>query len=225
MANFRTHIQVASAVSGLLAAGMVWAGEANPAEGALLWLAGSLGGILPDMDSDSSRSLDIVFRLFGGLAAMLALLFGQQHLSLVDTLVLGAVGYALVRYPLCWAFARFTVHRASLHSLLANGVFGLVTVVLGERLFGLDADMAWLTGLFVFLGACIHLLLDELYSIDLEGRRIKKSFGTALKLIEWPAPLPNLLLLALLAGSWWLAPAQPGLSELLARLLPVSHIW
>ncbi|WMC09953.1 metal-dependent hydrolase [Oceanimonas pelagia] len=222
MANFRTHIQVASAASGLLAAGLVWAGQVSLSEGCLLWLAGSLGGILPDMDSDSSRALDIVFRLFGLLGAILALLFGRQHLSLVDTLVVGALAYGLVRYPLCWAFARFTVHRASLHSLLANAVFGLVTVVLADRLFGLEPEPAWLAGLFVFSGAGIHLLLDELYSIDLEGRRIKKSFGTALKLVEWPAPLPNLLLLALLAGSWWLTPARP---ELLARLLPVFHIW
>lgn len=225
MANFRTHIQVASGASGLLAAGMVWAGEASLSQACVLWLAGSLGGILPDMDSDSSRSLDIVFRLFGALAAMLALLFGQQHLTLVDTLVLGAVGYGLVRYPLCWAFAHFTVHRASLHSILANLVFGLLAVVLGDRLLGLETDMAWFTGLFVFFGACIHLLLDELYSIDLEGRRIKRSFGTALKVIEWPAPLPNLLLLLLLAGGWWLAPASPDWNGLLARLLPVSHIW
>ena len=225
MANFRTHMQVASTVSGLLAAGMVWAGEASLTEGCLLWLAGSLGGILPDMDSDSSRSIHIVFRLFGALAAILVLLYGRQHLALIDTLVLGALAYGLMRYPLCWVFARFTVHRASLHSLLANAVFGLLSVVVADRLFGLDADMAWFTGLFVALGACIHLLLDELYSIDLEGRRIKKSFGTALKLIEWPAPLPNLLLLALLGAGWWLAPAQPDLGALLARLLPVSHIW
>ncbi|MFH7565052.1 metal-dependent hydrolase [Oceanimonas smirnovii] len=225
MANFRTHIQVASTASGLLAAGMVWAEEVTLTQACLLWLAGSLGGILPDMDSDSSRSLNIVFRLFGALAATLALLFGQQHLSLVDTLVLGAVGYGLVRYPLCWVFAHFTVHRASLHSLLANAVFGLMTVVVADRLFSQPSDMTWFTGLFVFLGACIHLLLDELYSIDLEGRRIKKSFGTAFKLIEWPAPLPNLLLLALLAGAIWLAPAQPDLGGLLVRLLPVSHIW
>ncbi|AEY00788.1 hypothetical protein GU3_05155 [Oceanimonas sp. GK1] len=222
MANFRTHIQVASTASGLLAAGMVWAGEVSLSQGGVLWLAGSLGGILPDMDSDSSRALSIVFRLFGALAVLLALLFGQQHLSLLDTLVLAAVAYGLVRYPLCWAFARFTVHRASLHSLLANAVFGLVTVVLTDRLFGLGPELAWLTGLFVFLGAGIHLLLDELYSIDLEGRRIKRSFGTAFKLVEWPAPLPNLLLLALLSASWWLTPEQSGL---LARLLPVFHIW
>ncbi|MHA6963148.1 metal-dependent hydrolase [Zobellella denitrificans] len=222
MADFRTHIQVATVAGGLLAGALVWAQQLTLAEGVLLWLAGTLGGILPDIDADSSRSIRIVFRLFGVLAALLALLYGRERLALTDTLVLGAAAYGLVRYPLCWAFARFTVHRGSLHSLLANGVFALVTVVIGHRLFGLPPELAWETGVFVFVGAFIHLLLDELYSIDLEGRRIKKSFGTALKLIEWRAPLANLLLLCLLAGGWWLA---PGSSGLLARLLPLSQFW
>ncbi|WP_445400485.1 metal-dependent hydrolase [Zobellella sp. An-6] len=222
MADFRTHIQVATVASGLLAGAMVWAQQLTLAEGVLLWLAGTLGGILPDIDADSSRSLRILFRLFGVLAALLALLYGRERLALTDTLVLGAAAYGVVRYPLCWVFARFTVHRGSLHSLLANGVFALAVVVIGHRLFGLTAALAWETGAFVFVGAFIHLLLDELYSIDLEGRRIKKSFGTALKLVEWRAPLANLLLLALLAGGWWLAPASPGL---LARLLPLSQFW
>ncbi|OXS15067.1 hypothetical protein CGX12_10945 [Zobellella denitrificans] len=222
MADFRTHIQVATVAGGLLAGALVWAQQLTLAEGVLLWLAGTLGGILPDIDADSSRSIRIVFRLFGVLAALLALLYGRERLALTDTLVLGAAAYGLVRYPLCWAFARFTVHRGSLHSLLANGVFALATVVIGHRLFGLPPELAWETGVFVFVGAFIHLLLDELYSIDLEGRRIKKSFGTALKLIEWRAPLANLLLLCLLAGGWWLA---PGSSGLLARLLPLSQFW
>lgn len=195
------------------------------AEACLLWLAGTLGGILPDIDADSSRSIRIVFRLFGVLGAMLALLYGRERLALADTLLLGAVAYLLVRYLLCWVFARFTVHRGSLHSLLANVVFALAVVVTGHRLFGLEAGFAWESGAFVFAGAFIHLLLDELYSIDLEGRRIKKSFGTALKLVEWRAPLANLLLLVLLVGGWWLAPASPPWPTLLARLLPLSQFW
>lgn len=224
MADFRTHIQVASVAGGLLAGALVWAQQLALAEGVLLWLAATLGGILPDIDADSSRSLRIIFRLFGVLAALLALLYGQERLTLADTLLLGAVAYGLVRYPLCWAFARFTVHRGSLHSLLANAVFALAVVVIGHRLFGLPPALAWESGVFVFIGAFIHLLLDELYSIDLEGRRIKKSFGTALKLIEWRAPLANLLLLALLAGGWWLAPG-PSWAAMLARLLPLSQFW
>ncbi len=224
MADFRTHIKVAAVVSGLLAGSMAWAQLVTLPEAGLLWLAGSLGGIMPDIDADSSRSIRIIFRLFGILGTMLALLYGRQHLPLVDTLVLGAGAYLLVRYLLCWLFARFTVHRGALHSLLANLVFAGGAVVVSSRLFRLPAELAWQVGIFVFVGACIHLLLDELYSIDLEGRRLKKSFGTALKITEWPAPIPNLLLLSLLAGSWWLAPSTPSLLLVLQRLLPLSHI-
>ncbi|WP_375055875.1 metal-dependent hydrolase [Zobellella sp. DQSA1] len=224
MADFRTHIQVASVASGLLAGAMLWAQQVTLAEGLLLWLAGTLGGILPDIDADSSRSIRIIFRLFGILGALLVLLYGQERLPLTDTLVLGALAYGIIRYPLCWVFARFTVHRGILHSLLANGVFALAVVVICYRLFGAAPTLAWETGAFVFIGAFIHLLLDELYSIDLEGRRIKKSFGTALKITEWRAPLPNLLLLSLLAGGWWLAPSAPSWILVLQRLLPLSHI-
>ncbi|MFP2768570.1 metal-dependent hydrolase [Oceanisphaera sp. KMM 10153] len=224
MADFRTHIKVASVASALLAGAMAWAQLVTLPEAGLLWLAGSLGGIMPDIDADTSRSIRIIFRLFGILGTMLALLYGRQYLPLVDTLVLGAAAYVVVRYPLCWAFARFTVHRGALHSLLANLVFAGGGVVISSRLFQLPAELAWQLGIFVFIGAFIHLLLDELYSIDLEGRRLKKSFGTALKVTEWPAPLPNLLLLSLLAGCWWLAPATPSLLLVLQRLLPLSHI-
>ncbi|GAA3701665.1 metal-dependent hydrolase [Oceanisphaera sediminis] len=224
MADFRTHIQVASVASGLLAGSLAWAQLVTLPEAGLLWLAGTLGGILPDIDADTSRSIRIIFRLFGILGTMLALLYGRQYLPLVDTLVLGAVAYVLVRYPLCWAFARFTVHRGTLHSLLANLVFAGGGVVISSRLFQLPAELAWQLGIFVFIGAMIHLLLDELYSIDLEGRRLKKSFGTALKITEWRSPLANLLLLSLLAACWWLAPTAPSLLLVLQRLLPLSHI-
>ncbi|MBM7455713.1 membrane-bound metal-dependent hydrolase YbcI (DUF457 family) [Oceanisphaera litoralis] len=224
MADFRTHIQVASVASGLLAGTLAWAQLVTLPEAGLLWLAGSLGGIMPDIDADTSRSIRIIFRLFGMLGTVLALLYGRQYLPLLDTLVLGAGAYVLVRYPLCWVFARFTVHRGTLHSLLANLVFAGGGVVISSRLFQLPDELAWQVGIFVFIGALIHLLLDELYSIDLEGRRLKKSFGTALKITEWPAPLPNLLLLSLLAVCWWLAPATPSLLLVLERLLPLSHI-
>ena len=127
-----------------------------------------------------------------------------------------------MRYPLCWAFAKLTVHRASLHSLLANAVFAVAVVVLSHHLFDSSIEQSWLMGLFMFVGALIHLLLDEIYSIDLEGRRLKKSFGTALKVMQWPAHGPNLGLLALLWLSLWLAPSPAPLLVVLRQLLPLS---
>lgn len=222
MADFKTHVQVASVVSGVLAGALAWTELVSLPEACLLWLTGSLGGIMPDIDSDTSRSIQIIFRLFGMLSSALMLLYGRQYLPLLDTLLLAAAAYFLVRYPFCWAFAKLTVHRASLHSLLANMVFAVAAVVLSHHLFHLSVEQSWLMGLFMFIGALIHLLLDEIYSIDLEGRRLKKSFGTALKVMHWPAHLPNLGLLALLWLGVWLAPSPAPLLVVLRQLLPLS---
>lgn len=223
MADFKTHVRVASIATGVLASALAWTELVSLPQACLLWLTGTLGGIMPDIDADTSRSIQIIFRLFGSLSSALMLLYGRHHLPLLDTLLLGAAAYLLVRYPFCWAFAKLTVHRASLHSLLANLVFAIVAVVLSHHLFYLSVELSWLMGLFMFIGALIHLLLDEMYSIDLEGRRLKKSFGTALKVMQWPAHLPNLGLGALLWLGLWLAPSPAPLWAMLRQLLPLSY--
>ncbi|MGO1247644.1 MAG: metal-dependent hydrolase [Oceanisphaera sp.] len=224
MANFKTHIQVASVTSGVLAGALAWTQVVSLPEAAILWLTGSLGGIMPDIDADTSRSLQIIFRLFAIFATALMLLYGRLHLPLLNTLLMATASYFLVRYPLRWGFARLTVHRASLHSLLANTVFAIMTVVVSHHLFHFTGIQAWLMGSFMFIGAVIHLLLDELYSIDLEGRRLKRSFGSAFKVMAWPAILPNTALLALLMLGCWLSPSPQPLLAMLQQLWPLSFI-
>ncbi|MBO1518353.1 metal-dependent hydrolase [Oceanisphaera pacifica] len=224
MANFTTHIQVASIGSGVLAGSLAWSQAISLPEATILWLTGTLGGIMPDIDADTSRSLQIIFRLLSILATTLVLLYGRLHLPLLNTPLIASAAYFTVRYPLCWGFARLTVHRASLHSLLANTVFAIMTVVLSHHLFHFTNSLAWLMGGFMFIGAAIHLLLDELYSIDLEGRRLKRSFGSAFKVMAWPAILPNTALLALLMLGYWLSPSPKPLIAMLQQLWLLSII-
>jgi len=67
---------------------------------------------------------------------------------------------------------------------------------------------SWLSGLFIGFGFIVHLLLDEIYSVDLSNKRMKKSFGTALKLYSYK----NMTTTALMAGCTlalaWITP-QP----------------
>ncbi len=63
-----------------------------------------------------------------------------------------------------------------------------------------------MAGLFVFLGFVIHLLLDEIYSVDFTGARIKKSFGTALKLFERRSPSSSVLMAGALVALVMVAP-------------------
>jgi hypothetical protein len=46
------------------------------------------------------------------------------------------------------------------------------------------------------MGYVMHLVLDEIYSVDLTGARVKRSFGTALKLISANVKATTCLVLA-----------------------------
>lgn len=239
MADFKTHVTVAAILSAPLAAGTFIMGFANMNEAILYALAGTLGGLLPDIDADDSAAIRLVFRLFGALVAGLAIAFGMDKLIHWQVLVLAIVSYLVVRFPVQKVFEKFTIHRGTLHSLLANLMFTALAVPIAYHLFALEAKTAWGIGAFIFLGATIHLTLDELYSIELSGMRIKRSFGTALKLTDWGEPLTSFLLaLGCIVGYWlspsadaWLAvftwwPEPERLAEWIKQGLDeLNHLW
>ncbi|KXX65780.1 metal-dependent hydrolase [Marichromatium gracile] len=209
MANFHTHINVGIFVSGasvlgLHAGGLVEQGQTLP-----LFALGVGASLLPDVDSDTSRPVRAFFTVLGaGLAfAMTLPLVGQL---LLFELALVWVGVFLcVRYGFFELFTRFTVHRGIWHSWLAAGVWSLATVNAAHWLLEQPARAAWVAGLMVAIGYLTHLLLDELFSVDLLNSRIKRSFGTALKPLSLNDPLSSLTLLALAVWLAWIAP-DPG---------------
>jgi hypothetical protein len=220
MADFKTHTLVATVISGGLGVAALATGLATPADAFCYWLAGTLGGLLPDIDSDESLALRIVFRLFGALVAGLLAFYWMTTLPAWQVAGLACAGYLLVRFGLLALFARVTVHRGILHSLLANLLFGIVAVLLSYHLFALEVRQAWGIGGFVAMGATVHLLLDEIYSVDLAGMRIKRSFGTALKLTDWQRPGLSLLLLLACLGGFWISPGAITWVQALDLALP-----
>ncbi|HZQ38173.1 MAG TPA: metal-dependent hydrolase, partial [Dehalococcoidia bacterium] len=59
-----------------------------------------------------------------------------------------------------------------------------VTALVYSRLLHRDEGVAWLAAGFMGAGFLTHLILDEIYSVDVMDTRIKSSFGTALKLVD-----------------------------------------
>ncbi|MCP8686747.1 metal-dependent hydrolase [Marinobacterium sedimentorum] len=220
MADFKTHTLVATVISGGLGIAALATGMATPSQAFCYWLAGTLGGLLPDIDSDESLALRIVFRLFGALVAGLLAFYWMTTLPAWQVVLLAATGYLLVRFVLLELFARITVHRGMLHSLLANLLFGVIAILLSYHLFALDVRLAWGIGAFVVMGATVHLLLDEIYSVDLSGMRIKRSFGTALKLTDWTQPLLSALMLSACVGGFWLSPSAASWQQSLGIEVP-----
>ncbi|MGR8934534.1 MAG: metal-dependent hydrolase [Gammaproteobacteria bacterium] len=219
MANFNTHLFVASAAGATLAAAGIKAQVFGIADAPLFFTLVLAGGILPDIDADRSRPAKLLFELLAALCAVGTILTLQGRFPLEKLLPLGGAAYLLIRYPLAAAFYALTLHRGIIHSLLAAAFFTLLLVWGGHRLLDWPPRRAWLGGACLGTGFIVHLVLDELYSVDLSNKRMKKSFGTALKLYHYD----NLLLSLLMAACTWLLYHLAPPAQTLLQLLRTAH--
>jgi membrane-bound metal-dependent hydrolase YbcI (DUF457 family) len=189
MAGFRTHITFSGALGAVYGAAAVQP-LGFPTDAALL-AAGltTVGGMLPDLDSDSGVP---VREMTGLAAAILPLLLVPRlmHAGMSKEAILATLlfSYIFIRYIAAGVFKRLTVHRGMFHSLPAMLIAGLVVYL--EYHSDSRALRVLLAG-GVMVGFFSHLLLDEIYSVDLQGVKVKlkSSAGTAVKLASpsWPA--------------------------------------
>jgi membrane-bound metal-dependent hydrolase YbcI (DUF457 family) len=184
MANFTTHIVVGTIVAGSLATLTLAADAIAPENLVAVTMAGSVGSVLPDIDLKDSRPSRA---LFAGLAIFFsfAVLFHfAPRLSIAEMWLLWVGTLLFVRYGLHTVFHKYAVHRGIWHSISAAIVCSLATAIVFYYALGRPDGVAWLAAGFVFVGFLTHLILDEIYSVDVMGTHIKKSFGTALKLVD-----------------------------------------
>ncbi|MDD1827911.1 metal-dependent hydrolase [Photobacterium sp. DNB23_23_1] len=183
MANFNTHLGTAALTSSLAATALLSAGHIVPITALWLMLLGTIGGLLPDIDSDNSTSMSTLFRFFGGLITFSFVGHIYQLVSMLELIVYSGFCYLTIRYNFKSSLEKITIHRGCCHSLAFIAVAGLFTVWL-VFLLGYSDITAWLSGVFIFFGGVVHLSLDELYSVDLANRRLKLSFGSAMKVFS-----------------------------------------
>ncbi|PID47136.1 MAG: hydrolase [Proteobacteria bacterium] len=232
MANFNTHISVAAVASGLISTLCLQVGLVDSKDAMLLMLMGTIGGILPDIDLKYSYPSRIIFSTLGIIVSFLWILSAENVLSISELWVIGIIIYLTVRYGLWKLFNHYTVHRGALHSVIAAFLFMQLTTVISFHFYGRDDFTAWLIGFMVFIGFLIHLLLDELYSVDFMNRRIKRSFGTALKIVDTRHAYSSSLIIALCIGLWFVSPDVSRFADTLtsgetyqliySRLLPTN---
>lgn len=207
MANFTTHFTVA-ALGGALVGGLGWQAGLWPfIDGFPIAGLIALGGVVPDIDADQSRAVRLIFTLMGIVAVIGCVAIFQPWLSLVELSFVGVAAFLLVRYPLSSLFKHFSVHRGIWHSLLAALLAALLVAMVSYHLFVQTAIQSWYFAGAMLIGVLIHLLLDEIYSIDIEGRRLKRSFGTAFKLYDYGKPVTAMLMsVVMLSMTPWLPP-------------------
>lgn len=183
MAGYREHISVSGMLGIVYGVGAHYLLEFTPVQcalaGCLTWMA----GMLPDLDSDTGRPVREMF----GLAAAMAPLVLMQNLQAwagnPEAALLMAVGlYAAIRHGGALVLGKLSVHRGMFHSIPAL-LIAAELVFLAYKSDQLNVKLLMAVG--VGLGFLSHLLLDEFYSVEWTGIRIRlnKSAGSAFKLI------------------------------------------
>jgi len=209
MANFNTHLFVAASASGIAALTASNKEFFDLLDTPWYIFLGTIGGLLPDIDSDSSKPLHILFNSLASLIALLAILAYKDSYLMQHVFIIAVAAFLIVRYPILAIFKIMTVHRGTFHSLFAAAFFGLSTVCVNFYIFTNSSQFSWLSGLFISFGFIVHLLLDELYGVNLAGVQLKSSFGSAFKLFSWRYKVASFYMLSATVALFMLSPTYP----------------
>ncbi len=228
MANFRVHAVGAVGV-GALAAALLGTADLMPlaSAGASVGMV-ALGGIFPDVDSDRSEAIALVFSLLGIAVAVPVSIGSMSALGLLAGLGVLFVSFLIVRFALIVPFRAMTVHRGRFHSVPMGMLASCAVACIADRGLGMRPLACWTYGALFGLGFLVHLVLDELYSVDLVNCRIKRSSGSALKLFDRREVVPYLVLYGLVVAGVVLAPPPgpliDGIQSAKIKLLPDAWV-
>ncbi|SFV74750.1 hypothetical protein MNB_SM-3-1465 [hydrothermal vent metagenome] len=194
MANFEQHLNGAVVATGVAIVPLHSAGLLNVSESMIVLSLGIIGGVLPDIDSDTSKPVQIAFKLLSIFLPLLVLLNLPMKLPLLYLIGIWIVFSIVLHLTLFKFLLSLTRHRGIFHSIPMGVVLGQIIFLIFHYNLHFSLLFSTLAGLFLLYGFLIHLLLDEIVSLNLFGMKIKHSFGTALKLYDYNNILGTLFL-------------------------------
>jgi hypothetical protein len=187
MAAFKEHVTFSS-ILGVGYGAALWYSGFEWIHASLAGALCGVSGMLPDLDSDSGKPVKELFGL-AAVAMPLLLLHRLQNSGLTPEgiILLGGGLYLSIRFGAAWLFKHFTVHRGMFHSIPA-AVIAAEVVFLAHHCQ--EPRGGLVLGGGVLIGFLSHLLLDELYSVDAHGLKIRlnKAAGSALKFASDSVP-------------------------------------
>jgi membrane-bound metal-dependent hydrolase YbcI (DUF457 family) len=200
MASYRGHLAFSSSLGAALGGLAYWQLNFDWGTSALAAGLTAIGGMMPDLDSDSGVPVREMFGLasvFGPLLLLSRLL--KSSLLPEEILVVLGVLYMAIRYGLSYLFKKVTVHRGMFHSIPGMLIAGMLTFLVYHNP-QLAPRILLSTG--VMIGFVSHLLLDELCSVDFRGLTptLNQFAGSALKFrspSRWATGLTYLILVGL----------------------------
>ena len=205
MAAYREHLTTSCVLGIGVASGAIALGF-TPVQGFLAGTITGIGGILPDLDSESGRPVREIFGVTAALAPLVLIGRLMEWGGNTDgAMLLCVLLYVSIRYGGAMLLGVLAVHRGMYHSIPAMLIAGEL-VYLGYK--SEQISMKLLMGTGVMIGFLSHLLLDELYAVEWHGLRVKlnKFAGSAVKLSghSYPANIFAYGLLFTLSYSVWI---------------------
>ncbi|MBF0132646.1 MAG: metal-dependent hydrolase [Magnetococcales bacterium] len=221
MAGFRVHFVTAAGMGGVVGTTLLQGGILEPQGVVIGFFLATLGGLLPDVDADHSTLLGTGMTMVALTVSFLVLFRYSDHHTVLELLGLWLACYLLFKWVVFGIVTRLTIHRGLFHSLPAAVLAGFLTIMVLHHLFGWANRLSWLGGGFVLLGYVLHLLLDEMASLNVFGiQGVRHSLGSAFK---WRSPdlIPTLGVYLALFLVFPMLPDPAGLWEDLA----VAGAW
>jgi len=184
MANFNTHLIVGATVSLIVSETLISMKILSPTLASVAFFLGTLGSLMPDIDSNHSKSIKVSLSMISILITMLLISAKSKVYSLIELLIMSIFILSFIRFGIIEFFRLTSKHRGMFHSIPVAFIWGISTTIISNTIIGLNSLISWIFGFMIIVGYITHLILDELYSVDLVNKKIKKSFGTALKLFR-----------------------------------------
>lgn len=184
MAEFKTHLASGLSTGAGIAIVSALYFHLNSLQVFSVAVMGSLGGILPDLDSDSGKPVNFLFGTIAVLVPALLLVKVSVYVTpSIEFLVFYfVVSYVVINNIVGELIKKITVHRGIMHSI----PFSVLCGEIGYLLYlSSGPDLALAVGIAIFIGCINHLILDELNAVSIKYGVvpvIKRSFGTAMKI-------------------------------------------
>ncbi|OQY44666.1 MAG: hypothetical protein B6240_10205, partial [Desulfobacteraceae bacterium 4572_87] len=128
----------------------------TPLQAGAVFVVGSVGGLLPDLDSDTGKPLAFLFHLVSVLIPSLlfarAVQIGGDSPEFLVCYFAGS--YLFINYVVCAIVKKVTVHRGMMHSIPFVFVCAGVAYILFKPS---GTQVAAMVGLAVSLGCLVHL--------------------------------------------------------------------
>jgi membrane-bound metal-dependent hydrolase YbcI (DUF457 family) len=181
MAGYREHISVSGLLGIAYAFAAIFVFAYTPVQAAIAAVLTWIAGMLPDLDSESGRPVRELSNVTSALTPLMLL----QHTHAVGmsedrAMLFCLVVYGAVRYGGAALLAKLTVHRGMFHSIPALLIASEITFLAYRSD---DVRVRLLMAVGVGIGFLSHLVLDEMYSVQWDGLRVKlsRSAGSAMK--------------------------------------------